>query len=115
MSEPLFTDTEKNKLAGYKFLYQHNTLEARRYAQCSLQAAEALGNILRLFISAAEKIRTPKNISYILARLKDNSGIQIILTAKSSEEQKAELEKKLVERLSKNKCDVNRLRKNVLR
>lgn len=115
MREPLFSDSEKNKLAGFKVLYQHNLAEAKRYAACSLHAAEALANILRIFASVVDKIRTPKNVSYIVDRLKDNSGIQIKLVSGSVEEQREEIERTLKDRLCKNKCTVNRLRKNVLR
>lgn len=115
MSQPLFSDNEKNKLAGYKVLYQHNLAEARRYAECSLYAAEALANILRLFITAVEKIRIPKNVSYLVTRLKDNAGIELKVVSVNVDEQKAEIEMKLRERLGKTKSDVNRLRRNVLR
>jgi len=115
VNQPIFSDKDKNQLAGFKMLYQHNLAEAKRHAPCSLQAAEALANILRMFASAVEKIRTPKNVSYILSRLKDNSDIQLKLVSETVDEQKEELEEILKERLCKNKCTVNRLRKNVLR
>ncbi len=113
MSEPLFSDIEKNKLAGFKVVYKHNLAEARRYALCSLQAAEALSQIIRLFSSVIEKIRTPKNVTYILVRLKDNSDIDIKLVSEGIEGQKIELKEKLDLLTLNNKRNINRLRKNL--
>lgn len=75
MTEPLFSDSQKTRLAQQKVLYEHNLAEAKKFAQCSLNAASALLEILQLLRESVERIRTQKEMAEVLTRLQVNARI----------------------------------------
>ncbi len=113
MAEPLFSDGQKTALAQHKVLYEHNLLAAKLYAQCSLQAAVALLEILQIFADAVERIRNQKELTEFQHRLYLNTRIEVEFKSTGTNAKKVELNEKLAQLTQKTKGTVTRLRKSM--
>ena len=112
MADPLFSDKQKTKLAQHKMLYNHNLSQASQFAQCSLQAATSLLELCILFVEAIERIRTQKEMTDFLRRLRDNVKIEIQFKSDDFDTRKIELKERLAELTRKTRTNITRLRKN---
>ena len=113
MKNGIFTDRQKNDLAGFKMLYQHNSNLASGVQQYSLQAAEALWSLSDLFLAVTDSVKTEKDLQDIIRRFKEATNAKVDIKGVSLAERTNEFVTIITALKIKSRSKVRRLRSNL--
>lgn len=113
MKKQLFSDEQKSKLAGLKVSYSSNRKLAKMTRLSSLQAAEALWDILDIFLKAVVQVETEREFTELVRRYNEVTANKQEFLGSSVDSQKAEFTLRLTAARAKARSEVRRLRKSL--